>query len=131
MSSEQSGEKFTLTFEEIGSYSYYGMQLHEIDWSDLTFILVDDSNSGVQWSPISSDLADVTFSSQSYGVRTLGVLELNCTVFDISGDGRASVGDYAEFTVVSGTLSESSGLVAYLLYDPVDAVIEEVQLSDY
>ncbi|HIJ18026.1 MAG TPA: hypothetical protein HA364_09670, partial [Thermoplasmata archaeon] len=59
----------------------------------------------------------------------LGDLGLNCTAFDLSGDGEAGVGDFLELVVVAGEFSESSEYVAYLIYDPYDAVIGQVVLS--
>lgn len=128
LSCERSADTFTLTFEGIVAYSWYGENLVEIFWYDLSVIMTDGVSSGISWSPSSTDLDGGPFSTHDYGTQVLGTLGVNCTVFDIAGDGQASVGDYIELTIVSGELSEATEYVVYLMEDSNDAVIEQISL---
>jgi len=128
LSCERSTDAFTLTFEEIVAYSWYGEYLAEIHWYDLSVIMTDDVSSGISWSPSSADLDGGPFSTHDYGTQVLGTLGVNCTVVDIAGDGQASVGDYFELTIVSGELSEEADYVVYLMDDSDDAVIGQISL---
>ena len=120
---------YNLTFEEVSDYTPYGETIDDISWSDLSLVIASDSGMGVGWSFSSSNLEGSFYANWDFGTEYLGDLGLNCTAFDLSGDGEAGVGDFLELVVVAGEFSESSEYVAYLIYDPYDAVIGQVVLS--
>ncbi len=120
---------YDLTFEEILRYGTFMDSPEEISWSDLSLVIARDSDAGVGWSFVSSYLEGSYYMSYDFGTQHLDGLALNCTAFDMSGDGEAGVGDFLSLSVVEGEFSESSEYVAYLLYEPEDYVVGEVTLS--
>lgn len=121
---------YILTFEEVVRYNSWGGEaIEDIEWSDLSLVVVEGYASGVGWSFTSAELDGGTYDEEYCGVEYLGGLGLNCTAYDLSGDGDAGVGDFLSLSVVEGEFSASSEYIAYILYEPYDSVIGQVVLT--
>ena len=129
LSSAPSPDGRVITFESVVRYSSDGgTSQEEIDWSDLSLVVAEGFLAGAGWSFHTDDLDDIAYDQEYCGVEYLGALGLNCTAYDISGDGEVSVGDFITLTVFEGEFS-SSEYVAYIVHEPSDAVIGQVVLS--
>jgi len=126
LSCEPTLDGYVITFEEIVEYNWVGEQVTGIDWSSLSLVLVEGFGPGVGWSFSSAELDEFPYAQEDCGVAYLGALTLNCTAFDISGDGEANAGDFVRLTVIEGEFSASSEYIAYMLYEPYDSVVGSV-----
>ncbi len=129
LSCAPASDGYVLTFEEIVEYNWVGEQLEGIGWSDLSLVVADDYGSGVGWSFVSGELDEWPYDQQECGIEYLGDLGLNCTAYDLSGNGEADVGDSIRLAVFEGEFSASAEYIAYLLDEPTDSVIGQVILT--
>jgi len=126
LSCEPTSDGYVITFEEVVEYNWVGEQFTDIDWSALSLVLVEGFGPGVGWSFSTDELDEFPYAQEDCGIAYLGALTLNCTAFDISGDGEASAGDFVRLTVIEGEFSASSEYIAYMLYEPYDSVVGSV-----
>jgi hypothetical protein len=130
MSSAPSGTGYVVTLEEVVYYNPYGEAHHDVEWSQLSLVVAEDSLGGVIWRFSSIDLDSGPMSTHDYGTEYIGELGLNCTATDVIGNGRAGVGDFLAITVVDGAFLEPADYTAYLVDRYSGSVIGEVPLSD-
>ncbi len=128
LSCASSPEGYVITLESVFRYdAYTGTQFTDIGWSMISLVVVETYVSGVGWYFHDYELDDVPYDTEYCGIEHLGSLGLNCTAFDISGDGEAGGGDFITLSVSEGEFS-SSEYVAYLLYEPIDIVMGQVTI---
>lgn len=131
LSAAPSSYGYSVTFESVFEHSVDGATWYDsdLDWSYLSLVVAEAYVSGTGWSFHSDELDDAPYDTEYCGVEYLGALGLNCTAYDISGDGDASAGDFMTLSVHEGEFASSSEYIAYVVYEPSDAVIGQVVLS--
>lgn len=100
------------------------VQPGEVSWNDISIMLIE-GESHVEWRDLSSsDLAGSAGITHDYGLRSLGLLEVNLTVRDLAGDGLIGMGD--RLYLGCAGWPEDVTFSIHLVYEPTDGTVAQL-----
>jgi len=112
-----------------GDFEWNGLWPGAVSWDEITLALTDGIST-VAWRTSTADLDADLLSEKTYDTRTIGGVNVSCTVTDIYGNGYINPGDFVVFTATDETsFSAEVAFVLYVIHDVGGDLVAECELD--